>query len=111
MSLLKLLGIDKYTTRLKEWVNSQIDKKHAEFVGAAPEQLNTINELAAALGNDENFASTVTNELSKKINKEDVVFEKGESDNSAVLKGVSCSVKGRPCFDNAAAFCCSTFKT
>lgn len=87
MSLLKLLGIDKYTTRLKEWVNSQIDKKHAEFVGAAPEQLNTINELAAALGNDENFASTVTNELSKKINKEDVVFEKGESDNSAALKG------------------------
>lgn len=73
MSLLKLLGIDKYTTRLKEWVNSQIDKKHAEFIGAAPEQLNTINELAAALGNDENFATTITGALAKKAEKTDIV--------------------------------------
>ena len=72
MSLLKILGIDRYTSRLKTWVNSQIDKKHADFIGAAPEQLDTLNELAAALANDPNFATTITAELAKKANKDDV---------------------------------------
>jgi hypothetical protein len=31
----------------------------AEFVDAAPETLNTLNELAQALGEDPNFAATV----------------------------------------------------
>ena len=72
MSLLKILGIDRYTSRLKTWVNSQIDKKHADFIGAAPEQLDTLNELAAALANDPNFATTITAELAKKANNDDV---------------------------------------
>lgn len=33
------------------------------IVDAAPEQLNTLNELAAALGDDANFASTVTTQI------------------------------------------------
>lgn len=36
------------------------------LVNAAPEQLNTINELSAALGNDQNFAATVTAALALK---------------------------------------------
>ena len=58
---------------MKTWVNSQIDKKHADFVGAAPEQLDTLNELAAALANDPNFAATITAELAKKANKSDIL--------------------------------------
>lgn len=38
----------------------------ANLVGTAPEALNTLNELAAALGDDPNFATTVTTELGKK---------------------------------------------
>ena len=38
----------------------------ANIVGAAPETLNTLNELAAALGDDANFATTVTNSLAGK---------------------------------------------
>ena len=38
----------------------------ADVVDAAPEALNTLNELAAALGDDANFASTVTTSLAAK---------------------------------------------
>ena len=48
----------------------QVEDKFAELVDAAPETLNTLNELAAALGNDENFAATVATELGNKIDKE-----------------------------------------
>lgn len=42
-------------------------------VGAAPDALNTLKELADALGNDANFAGTVTTELAKKANTSDLV--------------------------------------
>jgi len=39
----------------------------AALIDAAPGALNTLNELAAALGDDPNFASTVTNGLASKL--------------------------------------------
>ena len=45
-----------------------VAKSIAVLVNGAPDQLNTLNELAKALGNDSNFASTVTAELAKKLN-------------------------------------------
>ncbi|MGP2527409.1 hypothetical protein ACTUHY_05520 [Acidaminococcus sp. LBK-2] len=45
-----------------------VAKSIAALVNGAPDQLNTLNELAKALGNDSNFASTVTTELAKKLN-------------------------------------------
>lgn len=45
-----------------------VAKSIATLVDSAPDQLNTLNELAKALGNDSNFASTVTAELAKKLN-------------------------------------------
>ncbi|MEA1020155.1 phage tail protein [Enterobacter asburiae] len=38
----------------------------AGLVGSSPEALDTLNELAAALGNDPNFATTMTNALANK---------------------------------------------
>lgn len=38
------------------------------LIAAAPGALNTLNELAAALGDDPNFATTVTNSLATKLN-------------------------------------------
>lgn len=46
-----------------------IDEKVASVVDAAPETLNTLNELSAALNDDENFATTVTTEIGKKVDK------------------------------------------
>lgn len=38
------------------------------LINSAPEALDTLKELANALGNDENFAATITAELGKKVN-------------------------------------------
>ena len=49
-----------------------IDDEIADLVNSAPDKLNTLDELAAALGDDENFANTVTTSLSKKANITDL---------------------------------------
>lgn len=59
-------SLDGYAT--ETYVGEQI----ASMVDSAPETLNTLNELAAALGNDENFATTVANQLGNKADKVDV---------------------------------------
>ena len=41
----------------------------AKLVDGAPETLDTLNELAAALGDDPNFATTVTNQIASKQDK------------------------------------------
>jgi hypothetical protein len=47
----------------------------ANIVGSAPETLNTLNELSTALGNDPNFATTVSTEIGKKEAKTDADTE------------------------------------
>ncbi|EFC1419926.1 phage tail protein [Escherichia coli] len=42
----------------------------ADLVDSSPDALNTLNELAAALGNDPNFATTMTNALAGKQPKD-----------------------------------------
>ena len=42
-------------------LTSYVDTEVANIVNSAPEQLNTLNELSAALNNDGNFATTITN--------------------------------------------------
>lgn len=51
----------------EEYVNTSV----ASVVNSAPETLNTLNELAAALGNDENFATTVATQIGNKVDKVD----------------------------------------
>lgn len=45
-----------------------VQNKIAEIVNSAPGTLDTLNELAQALGNDPNFAATMATELGKKAN-------------------------------------------
>ena len=49
----------------KDYTDAQL----AELVGSAPETLDTLHELAEALGQDPNFATTITNTLAQKTNK------------------------------------------
>lgn len=48
-----------------EYVQNSI----ASLVDSAPDTLNTLNELAKALGNDANFAATVAEKIGEKISK------------------------------------------
>ncbi len=45
------------------YTKSQVDTKIADLINSAPGALNTLNELAAALGNDANFSTTITTQL------------------------------------------------
>lgn len=67
------------------------------LVGAAPETLDTLNELASALGNDPNFATTVSNKIginTEKINKntQDIVNIQKDIYTGAVNKKTLTSV-------------------
>ena len=50
-----------------------VDGRVANLVNSAPETLDTLNELANALGNDPNFATTVINQIGTKANTADLV--------------------------------------
>jgi len=45
-----------------------VDTSVANLVDSAPTTLDTLNELAAALGDDPNFATTITNQIASKAN-------------------------------------------
>ena len=44
-----------------------VQQELASLVDSAPGTLNTLNELAAALGDDANFSTTVTNSIATKL--------------------------------------------
>lgn len=48
-----------------------VDDKVAGIVNSAPETLDTLKELATSLGNDPNFATTVSNQIGNKVDKVD----------------------------------------
>lgn len=54
-----------YSTTVQ--VNAAINTAIAGLVNSAPSQLDTINELAAALGNDANFSATITAALGNRL--------------------------------------------
>lgn len=57
--------IDESLSAAKTYTNEKV----AELVDSSPDTLNTLNELAAALGDDPNFATTVATEIGKKANQ------------------------------------------
>lgn len=76
---------------------AEVDARIQAIVGAAPLALDTLNEIAAALGDDPNFAATMTTELGKKANSVDVytitqadakfLTKTGTAANAALLGG------------------------
>ena len=48
-------------------IAAQVGQAIAELVNSAPAALDTLQELAAALGNDSNFATTIANALAGKV--------------------------------------------
>lgn len=61
-------GIDDGSTSgSKTWSSTKITAELAALVGSAPGALDTLNELAAALGDDANFSSTITTALGLRL--------------------------------------------
>lgn len=63
----KLATAKSYADTHLATAKSYTDTKVAGIVDSAPETLNTLNELAAALGDDSNFATTVTTLIGSKV--------------------------------------------
>lgn len=51
---------------------AQVNAIVENVIGSAPDALDTLEELSKALGEDPNFATTITTELGKKVNESDL---------------------------------------
>ncbi|WP_071143002.1 hypothetical protein [Acidaminococcus timonensis] len=71
-----------------------VSKSISALVNGAPDQLNTLNELAKALGNDSNFAATVTAELAKKLNSTEAESTYATKQEARVLPGTVTAFSG-----------------
>lgn len=88
----KLDGIEEhanYITKVSELLNDsdfqnseQVEAAIQKIIGSAPEVLDTLAEIAKALGNDPNFATTITaklTELENKLTAEKNLREQGDN--------------------------------
>ena len=107
----KLDGIEEkanYITKLSELINDmdfqneeQVNAAIQKIVGSAPEVLDTLKEIADALGNDPNFAATITKKLAaitEQVNQEIEDRIAGDEANSAE---VAAEVQARKDADTA----------
>ena len=60
------IALDTKADVATTYTKTEVDTKISELVDSSPEALNTLNELAAALGDDPNFATTVMTEIGTK---------------------------------------------
>lgn len=77
----QLLSNDK-TLNDNKADKTYVDKKVADLVNGAPEQLDTLQELSKALNNDKDYATTVNNALAEKLGKREKAVSAGTADNA-----------------------------
>lgn len=83
------LSIDLSSYYTSSETDSAISAAVSDLVDTAPETLDTLNELAAALGDDANFASTVTNSLANKLEASDLAGYATETYVDTAVAGVT----------------------
>ena len=70
---------------------AQVSAKISALVDSAPETLDTLNELAAAIGDDPNFATTITNQIAQKADKTALSSYATKSEVNAKISGTGVS--------------------
>ena len=68
---------DQLYQAVKKLSEAEANKAKIALVDSAPIDLNTLNKLSKALGNDPRFAETMTHQLSQKVNKSSVLQTTG----------------------------------
>ena len=85
--------LEDYADASEADAKSYTDTKIADLIAGAPGALDTLNELAASLGDDANYASTVTNALALKAPLANPTF-------TGTVSGVTKSMVGLGNVDN-----------
>lgn len=67
------------------FVKGEVDTAVSGLVNSAPAALDTLNELATALGNDPNFATTIATQLGNKVSTDSPNYIKSVSASNHVL--------------------------
>lgn len=77
---MSIADIDAAVNFAKLEAEAYADEKISEVISSAPETLDTLNELAQALGDDPNFATTVSNQIGLKVDQ--LAFDLHKNDGS-----------------------------
>jgi hypothetical protein len=83
-NLTNSFSVDPNLVATREYVNNEI----ADLVSSAPETLDTLNELAAALGDDANYATTITTALGNKAPTDSPTFTGNVDFTGATVTGI-----------------------
>lgn len=62
-----VIAVDTATIATRSYADTAASTAVSNLVGSAPAALNTLQELATALGNDANFSTTITNSIAAKV--------------------------------------------
>ena len=88
-------ALDLKANQSTTYTKIEVDSAISGLVDSAPLTLNTLNELAAALGDDANFATTVTNNIATKAPLNSPTF-------TGTVSGVTKTMVGLENVDNTA---------
>lgn len=72
-------AVDTQDTATLNAAKTYADTIVAALIGSSPELLNTLEEVAAALGNDPNFSTTVMRQISERVKTSDFAVHTGDT--------------------------------
>ena len=75
------------------YVDTSVSTAVSNLINSAPSALDTLNELASALGNDANYASTVTTALGNKVDK--INITSGSVGSSTAIPVITYNAQGQ----------------
>ena len=82
-------------------LNTYVDTSIANLVGSAPDTLNTLSELADALGDNENFSTTITDAVALKADQTDLDTTNGNvSTNTTAITNLTVNKADQTDLDN-----------
>jgi len=81
ISTLTQSALDLKADQSTTYTKTEVDANIANLVDSAPATLDTLNELAAALGDDANFATSITDSIATKASQTDLDTHTGDTNN------------------------------
>lgn len=85
ISIAAQAALDLKADQATTYTKAEVDNNIANLVDTAPATLDTLNELAAALGDDASFSTTVTNSIAAKASQTDLDTHISDTNNPHIV--------------------------